>query len=193
MGWRLSAETRTGWLNGGKCLRYVAPTDGAMGGVSAAAVLVDGNAALRSGCVGSVPATVVVQRLLRTIGFPKYAQRLCVAFDNNNIPPARLAVQASRKRSVRVEPANKREIECSTVTSMQVPWQRLFASTAGKQHAYALLVEALKHEIRRTGAPGLDDPDSPVCAAVSMPYSNAVWTYPFDAGAAAAGVFRGIL
>lgn len=186
MGWAISAETRTTWLHGGKCLRYVAPVDGAMGGVTAAAVLVDGNAALRSGCVGQVPATVVVKRLLRTVGFPKYVKRLCVAFDNSNIPPARTAVHASRKTKIKVEPASDQQIAGSSTTAMLVPWQQLFASISGKRRAYALLVDALKSEVVRCGAPRFGDkPDSSadVCVAISVPYSNTVWTYPFDESA----------
>jgi hypothetical protein len=153
-----------------------------MGGVSAQAVLVDGNAALRSGCVGEIPATVVAKRLLKTIGFPKYVQQLCVAFDNHNIPPARALVHAGRKKQVKVEPSTVTQQKNSSVTSMAVSWQRLFASSTGKQRAYELLVEALKREIKCCGAPQFtaDTAAGPVRVSISVPYSNVVWNYPFD-------------
>ena len=179
MGWKLSAATRTKWLGDAKCLRYAKPAGHSLGEIEPAAVCVDGNAALRSSCVSTVAPVQITTRLLENAGWPHYTQRILVAFDNLNVPPARTAVHAKRAARTGEPPASVAEQQrCTPDAKLCVTWQSLFASAEGKRRAYALLVAALKLSVQRA-APGQDEEQQDLRVTVTLPYSEDVWVYPY--------------
>ena len=178
MGWGVSAKVRNALLE--PCLRYASPQKKAMFDFPAYAICVDGNAALRSGCCGATPPVLVVRRFLDSVGFPAYTPRICVAFDNCNIPPARAQVHIDRAKRKTPAATHSQINACTTRSLGTTTWQSLFANTTGKRKAYDLLYSALTTEIKARGPSNLDSAQTDIVASVSKPYSNSVWSYPFN-------------